>query len=136
MDTKEFALKKIYEDPDIGNLEQDPLKRELYVPPGSEEICPNISALSDKFEQMNVAATIGGGFRPQGLTNNEQQRVLAVAKTLVGSILRYSYSKALLVNAEQHICFKRPDGALQRANLAMKKDSLVITVDIDPVEED
>lgn len=49
------------------------------------------------------------------------------------SIPRYTYYKPLRVKGEQHISFKRPDETMRRANMAMKKDSSVITVDIDDV---
>lgn len=94
-----------------------------------------VTTLIRNFERMSIFATIGGGFRPQGLTDDDQCRVITAVKTMAGSIPRYTYSKPLRVNEEQHISFKRPDDVMRRANMAMKNVSLVITIDIDVVDQ-
>lgn len=81
-----------------------------------------------------MVSTIGGGYRPSTMKVSDQNKLLAVAKSVATSTPRYSTATPCIIDGEEYIASVHPDEALIRANTVLKKDCLVISIDLYPVD--
>lgn len=79
-------------------------------------------------------SSIFGGYRPSPVTPIDQQSILAVNRSARDSTLAFSLNTPVVIGEDEHITFKRPDSVLRKTNTTLKRDCLVIIVNINPVE--